>query len=311
MRVLVYGAGVLGSYLAHVLFNGGNETTVLARGKRFEELSKNGLIIRHYVQCKTTVDKVNIIGELAKDDVYDLIFVVMQCTQLQAVLPILAENNSQHIIFVGNNTDGQATYNYIQKNSSFEKKIAFGFQATGGRRENGRVICVRARGQMELGGLNGQLSWRGLIDKAFENTKYKLTYIDNMDAWHKSHLALIMPLAYAAYACDGNLHKAAKNKKLLKQIVNATIEGYKVIEAAGYQPTPKKEAKLICEKSKLYYLMLKIVTATPIGKLAISDHAMSAVGEMVALEEALNKLKHQVNLATPNLDALQVYMKKL
>ncbi|WP_419891048.1 ketopantoate reductase family protein [Paenibacillus xylanexedens] len=32
MKILVYGAGVLGSQLAHVLVRGGNDVTVLARG---------------------------------------------------------------------------------------------------------------------------------------------------------------------------------------------------------------------------------------------------------------------------------------
>ncbi|NRZ44230.1 ketopantoate reductase [Clostridium beijerinckii] len=52
MKILVYGAGVLGSYLAHVLIRGGNDVTLLARNERFKELKNNGLVIRHYIQCK-------------------------------------------------------------------------------------------------------------------------------------------------------------------------------------------------------------------------------------------------------------------
>lgn len=78
MRVLVYGAGVLGSYLAHVLVRGGNQVTVLARGKRAEELERDGLVIRHYFQRKTTVDQVRAIRALEAADIYDLIFVVMK-----------------------------------------------------------------------------------------------------------------------------------------------------------------------------------------------------------------------------------------
>lgn len=37
MKILVYGAGVLGSQLAQVLVRGGNDVTILARGKRAEE----------------------------------------------------------------------------------------------------------------------------------------------------------------------------------------------------------------------------------------------------------------------------------
>jgi ketopantoate reductase len=60
MKILVYGAGVLGSYLAHALLRGGNDVTLLARGKRMRELQESGLVIRHYLQCRTTVDKIRL-----------------------------------------------------------------------------------------------------------------------------------------------------------------------------------------------------------------------------------------------------------
>ena len=104
MKILVFGAGVLGSYLAHALIRGGNDVTILARGKREAELRQDGLVIRHYFQRKTTVDEVKVIASLQPGDVYDLIFVVMKYNDFPAVLPILAENRSSHIVLVGNIT---------------------------------------------------------------------------------------------------------------------------------------------------------------------------------------------------------------
>ncbi len=40
MKILIYGAGVIGSLFAAKLFFSGQDVTVLARGKRFEEISK-------------------------------------------------------------------------------------------------------------------------------------------------------------------------------------------------------------------------------------------------------------------------------
>lgn len=105
MRILVFGAGVQGSYLAHALVRGGNDVTVLARGKRAEQLKKDGLVIRHYFQLKNTVDEVKVIHELQSDNLYDLVFVVMKYNNFPSVLPILAENQSQNIVLVGNNAD--------------------------------------------------------------------------------------------------------------------------------------------------------------------------------------------------------------
>ena len=49
MTILVFGAGAIGSLMAHYLCKAGNDVTVVSRST-YEELSKNGLVIRHYLQ---------------------------------------------------------------------------------------------------------------------------------------------------------------------------------------------------------------------------------------------------------------------
>ena len=62
MSILVYGSGVIGCYLAHVLCSAGNDVTLLARGQWKEQLQRNGLRIRHHLQRKTTLDHPRVIG---------------------------------------------------------------------------------------------------------------------------------------------------------------------------------------------------------------------------------------------------------
>ena len=57
-KVLLFGAGVIGAYLAHVLIQAGNEVTILAREERAKSLNQNGLVIKHHLQRKTTKDPV-------------------------------------------------------------------------------------------------------------------------------------------------------------------------------------------------------------------------------------------------------------
>lgn len=40
MKTLVYGAGVLDNFLAHELYRGKHSVTILARGKRYDDLNR-------------------------------------------------------------------------------------------------------------------------------------------------------------------------------------------------------------------------------------------------------------------------------
>ena len=123
MRILVYGAGVQGCELAHrLLQNKKNVVTMLARGEWKERLDQRGLVIRHWAQCRTTVDRVATIDTLAPDDCYDLVFVTMQAGQLPDVLPILKQNRSEYFVFVGNDPHAVEVMQAMQRPAD---KIAF------------------------------------------------------------------------------------------------------------------------------------------------------------------------------------------
>ncbi|MCM3697956.1 ketopantoate reductase family protein [Paenibacillus macerans] len=301
MRVLVYGAGVLGSYLAHVLVRGGNQVTVLARGKRAEELERDGLVIRHYFQRKTTVDQVRVIRTLEAGDIYDLIFVVMKYSDFPAVMPILANNRSSNIIIVGNNTDARDMQNFLKEHSETPKNIAFGFQLSAGTRENGQTICIRGGGgQMVLGGLDGPIPFKAELDLAFANVKYKLTYHDNIDAWLKNHIVPILALTYAVTIHERRMRKIAGDSKLLRQIVAAMDEGFRVLEAQGYPLVPAGQASFIRKHPVLLRLLLKIYHLLPASRLVDGS-----TNEIAALSSVFREWKNRSNAATPNWDILE------
>ncbi|WP_339802462.1 2-dehydropantoate 2-reductase N-terminal domain-containing protein [Paenibacillus sp. FSL R5-0744] len=301
MKVLVFGAGVLGSYLAHVLVRGGNDVTVLARGKRAEQLTKDGLVLRHYFQCKNTMDSVKVISELQPDDHYDLIFVVMKYNDFPAVLPILAKNQSQNIILVGNNGDAHEMKKNLQEMSDVRKNILFGFQLSAGIREaSGRVIKIHAGGQMVLGSLDGEIPIKHLLEKAFENAKYKLTYHEDMDAWLKSHIVPIVALNSLNYLHDGDLKKVSKDKNLLKQAISVMDEGFQMMEKLDYTITPAGQVDFIRKHKQGVYYGLKIIHKLPFMKFVDGSF-----GEIAALFNSFDKLKQQANIATPHWDRLQ------
>ena len=301
MRILVFGAGVQGSYLAHTLVRGSNDVTVLARGKRAEQLKKHGLVILHYFQHKNTIDEVKVIHELQPDDLYDLIFVVMKYNDFPSVLPILAENQSKNIVLVGNNADAHGMQNILQEKSAMTKSVTFGFQLNGGlREESGRIICLRGGGQLLLGSLDGEITIKPLLETAFKHVKFKLAYHDDIDAWLKSHIVTIVALSSVGYLYDGDLKKVSKDKKLLKQAISVMDEGFQILEILGYTITPANQVNFIRKHRQSVYYGLKIMHKLPFMKLMNGSYS-----EIAALFDSFDKLKQQLNIRTPHWDELE------
>ena len=88
-RILVYGAGAIGSIFAGKLAKYGNDITVLARGNRYEEIKAKGIILRNALTNKEEIMPVKCINELLAEDIYEYILIVVQNNQIDQILPIL------------------------------------------------------------------------------------------------------------------------------------------------------------------------------------------------------------------------------
>ena len=86
MKILVFGAGVLGCNLARNFFRAGKDVTLLARGAWGESIPKNGLRIKDKFSPRMSVSRIPVTAELKAEDKYDVIFVVLRYTQFDAIL---------------------------------------------------------------------------------------------------------------------------------------------------------------------------------------------------------------------------------
>ncbi len=300
MKILVYGAGVQGSFLAHTFDDGGHDVTILARGNRATQLRESGVAIKHHFQRKTTVNKVEVVEVLKSDDFYDLIFVTMKYNDFESVLPILAQNVSENIVLVGNNMACSEMLEYIKTNSPTNKNVAFGFQVSGGIRTDEHVVAIRFDGgEMKVGSLTGSIPFKWELQKAFEKTKYKLTYETNIDAWLKNHGAMIPAMTFPAFIKNNDVKAVAKDKQLLKEVVGSMCECYDILEALGYDLIPQKQADFFRNHRNMAFWFFKIYHSLPLAKLIAGD-----IGETKKICDDLYKMKEGLGLQTPNLDSL-------
>ena len=270
MRLLIIGAGVLGSNLAHSIRKG-NDVTILARNKTYENLKNNGLIIKHKLG-KKTIDHFNVIEKLEEDDIYDCIFVVSRFSSLDSIIPIIENNKSKNIVFVGNDGDIDS-------------------------------ICLN---KIEIGRVDGKDINNEFINSIFKETKIKVTIENKMNDYLKTHACAVLPLGFASYKVNGNLKLLKKDKEYSLLIMDAIIEGYDVLKKLGYEILPKGEYENCVNKKKFCAFIYRFMFSNFIGKMCISDHAMSARDEFLLLNSEFEKLRKKSKLETKVYDQLKL-----
>mgnify|MGYP000299722542 CR=1 FL=1 len=100
MRILIYGAGVIGSFYASRFVKAGLDVTVLARGQRLKELQGHGL----WYRGKTRTHKVEVktISELKPNDRYQFIFLTVRENQVEEALEDISRNESPNVVTMVN-----------------------------------------------------------------------------------------------------------------------------------------------------------------------------------------------------------------
>lgn len=284
MKILVFGAGVLGCNLARNLFRAGKDVTLLARGKWAEEIRENGLRIKDKFSPRVSVSRVPAVTELRPEDTYDVIFVVMRYTQIGSVMDTLLANGTKNIVFVGNNVRAEEVAASLP-----EKNVMFAFALSAGHRERDRVASIDLK-KITIGQLSGAPSNKELIWRIFDGTKYKVVYEPNIGDYLLCHAAFVIPAAFACYKTDGDLKKLRGNTEYLNRLIDANIEGYRAIRDAGHEILPNDDKDFEGTKYRKTCLrFFKLMCATSLGKICASDHAMNAIDEMSALDRDLKK----------------------
>ena len=222
MKILVFGAGVLGCNLARKFLPRGKGHHVAGAGSMGREHPKNGLRIKDKFSPRMSVSRIPVVTELKAEDKYDVIFVVLRYTQLDAILDTLRTNQTKNIVFVGNDMRASALSASLP-----EKNVMFAFASSAGHREREYVASV-------------------------------------------------------------DLKKLKGNTAYLSRLIDANNEGYRAIRNAGHEILPKDNVEFEgAAYHKTCLRFFKLMSATSLGKICASDHAMNAVDEMSALNRDL------------------------
>jgi 2-dehydropantoate 2-reductase len=146
-RILIVGAGAIGSLFAGKLAGSGKDVTLLARRGRLEAVRKIGLRLRESTSSKVERFPIKTIASLAPGDRYEFVLVVVQRTQMEAVLPLLASNQSSSFVFMSNNAAGYQAYVDVVG----AERVMIAFPSAGGEVVDRNLVVYRiGRGLVRL-----------------------------------------------------------------------------------------------------------------------------------------------------------------
>ncbi|BCN30902.1 ketopantoate reductase family protein [Anaeromicropila herbilytica] len=307
MKILIYGAGVIGSIFAGKLAQAKNDVTVLARGKRLEEIKKDGIVLTNPKTHQDEHAKVQVIDQLSSKDEYDYIIVVVQGTQIDEILPVLSQNCSKNIVFVVNTANG---YDHWLK-AVGEDRLMLGFPSAGGERINGKVSYFVGKGIQRafqtttFGEYNGVKSERvKTIIKLFNQAGIPSVFCSNMDAWQKTHVAMVTNIANALYGFECDNVALGRSYKDMKDMILGIKEGRKVLKHCGIKPTPTK-LWWFQLPTTILTVFFSVFMRTTLAETTMAKHCIAARSEMIFLQQEFDTLIEKSGIKTPVIDRLK------
>ena len=304
LRVLVFGAGVLGSFYAARLAEAGHDVTVVARGRRYRDLVEHGIVLEVFDTQERRTTRVRAIDTMPTEERFDLCLVLVRKTQLAEALPTLATGAGvAAFLFMVNTTEGpQAMIDAVGR-----ERVLLGFANAGGERVDHVVRVMEAKRKgVTLGELDGARSERlERIAGAFRDAGFGVEFSADMDAWLRYHVALVGPFANALYLAGADNVALANDPPKVRLALRAVREAIRVVRAHGFAVEPRALRLLAWLPDLLLVPLLRRVIASPILDIGGVRHAVAARDEMTALNHELFALARAAGIDTPAMSELQ------
>lgn len=304
LKVVFFGAGVLGSVYAAGMQEAGLDVTLVARGRRFEEVRTHGIVLEKFNSGKQNVTKVKVVDQMPQEEYFDLCVVSIQRTQLESALPELAKNQQiPAYLFMHNTITG---FDPLIE-ALGQERVLIGHANLGGERD-GHVVHYMASQKITMGELDDSVSQRLKdIAAAFTSAGFGVEFNHNMDAWKRYHMALGCPMVNAMYMVGTCNYRLSKDREALTKFVGGMREAFQVLKAHGYPIEPKKMKRLASMPDFLIMMLFKLVFGMKVMDIGGARHARNAREEMAMLSEEFLALADASKVDTPILKELHQY----
>ena len=298
MKVLIIGAGVIGSFNAAHLFRGGVDVKLLARGERLAALREHGVVLQDWRTGRRSVTPVPLAERIGPADQYDLVVVIVRRNQVASVLPRVAEaTHIPSVLFLGNNLAGSSD----MAAALGGERVLTGMVNAGGCRDGVAVRYIFSRRlPLLLGERDGTIRARThAIGEMFRGAGLPTRVVTDPEAYQKTHAAGLPAFAGALYSAGGSIRLLARRPDLLHVFVTGYRDAVRALRCDGTAIRPGMTRALLWAPERLLRTGLRYFFDMELAVVGGQAHALAAVDEMRELAEELRVILRRTGMRSP------------
>ena len=278
MKVLIVGAGVIGTVFGAHLAAAGASVAVLAHGRRTDDVARDGLVARDVIIGAETRASVEVVSEPAEQ--VDLGLISVRRDQLDSTLQSLDTLPAETgLLLFGNNPAGRSG------SQRYPHQIFLGFPGVAGTLVDGAAHYAVVRQQptaLEHTADPRLLQLRILL----EQRGLPVQRVEHMDGWLAYHAVFIASICSALYRCGTDPCQLANNRSTLNLMCAAITEGFSYLHSQHVRGAPANLDLLHRWWLRPFAVRFWARTLrSELGEIYFGAHARQARAEMKALAD--------------------------
>lgn len=297
MKLLIYGAGVIGCLYAALFGEAGYDTYVYARGKRLESLKKHGLLYSKNKRIRKA--NIKIVEKVEAEDIYDFVFLTVRENQVRTALAELSGNKSPNIVTMVNTAEPYDRWEKICGNG----RIIPAFPGAGGSFEDSvlkAALVPKIIQPTTFGEINGnKTSETAVLADIFRSAGIPYQIVKNMHDWQLCHLAMVVPIADAYYEAD-DPENAGTEKALMLRTARRIKRNFRILRRIGIEICPPKMNLFRIVPTAVLGMGLGLVFQSDFGNVFMYRHSMNAPDEMRRLHRQFYRFIGKSRYLRPN-----------
>jgi 2-dehydropantoate 2-reductase len=297
MRVLVFGAGVIGRIYAGRLLAAGHEVSMVCRAATVDALAATGIALRRNGELAEVVHP-SIFGAAEDAGSFDMALIAIRRDQVREALPQLAQIRAATVVSLIDIPNG---IEELSATLGADRLVPAFPGVAGTLRQDGVVDYMEIDQQPTTIGRGARAS---LVTELFRSAGFRTATVIDMSVWLRTHAIFISAFESAITASAGGVESLATNRTAMRTLVLAVREGLLALGANGMRVAPAS--------IRVIFVVMPVWFATrywsrklagPLGVLGMAPHSLaSALTELPALQDDVRAML--VGQPMPRLESL-------